>query len=313
MAAYLVTGGCGFIGSHLADGLVADGHRVRILDDLSTGRLENAPREAELLRGSIVDPDLVQRAMAGMDGCFHLAAVASVTRSIEDWAGAHRVNLTGAIDVFDAARRAASPPVPVVYASSAAVYGDVGEAPVGEAAPTRPLSAYGADKRGCELHAHAGGGVHGLPTFGLRFFNVYGPRQDPASPYSGVISIFLGRIARHQPLTIHGDGEQRRDFVHVGDVVRCMRIAFAHAAPAAPVVNVCTGIGTSIIELATMMTRLAGGDLPIQRGPARAGDARCSIGDPSGAHRQLGWRAEIGLADGLRRMLAAPPQTLGTT
>lgn len=312
MAAYLVTGGCGFIGSHLADSLVADGHRVRIVDDLSTGRPENAPRQAELVRGSIVDPDLVQQAMSGMDGCFHLAAIASVPRSIEDWAGAHRVNLTGTINVLDAARRAASPPAPVVYASSAAVYGDVGDAPIGEAAPTRPRSAYGADKRGCELHAHAGGAVHGLATFGLRFFNVYGPRQDPASPYSGVISIFLDRIALRRALTIHGDGEQRRDFVHVGDVVRCMRLAFAHAAPAAPVVNVCTGHGTSILELAAVMTRLGGSDLPIQRGPSRAGDVRCSIGDPGEANRRLGWRAEIELGDGLRRMLAAAPVAQGS-
>jgi len=303
MASYLVTGGCGFIGSHLADSLLADGHRVRILDDLSTGRVENAPRQAELVRGTIVDSDVVGRAMAGMDGCFHLAAIASVTRSIEDWAGTHRVNLTGTINVLDAARHAGPLPVPVVYASSAAVYGDAGDAPVTESAPTRPLSGYGADKRGCELHAHAAGVVHGLATFGLRFFNVYGPRQDPSSPYSGVISIFLDRAASCRALTINGDGRQRRDFIHVGDVVRCLRAAIDQAAPSAPVVNVCTGRATSIGELAATIAGLSGRDLSIEHGPERAGDIRSSLGDSSEAERQLGWRARIALADGLRSML----------
>ena len=151
MALYLVTGGCGFIGSHLADALVAAGHGVRILDDLSTGKRENAPHAAEIVVGDVADAAAVRRAMAGVAGCFHLAAIASVARSNEDWAGTHRVNLTGAINVFDAARAQAGGPVPVVYVSSAAVYGDNPNVPLAEDAATRPLTAYGADKLGCEL------------------------------------------------------------------------------------------------------------------------------------------------------------------
>jgi len=195
MALYLVTGGCGFIGSHLVDELIRRGHLVRILDDLSTGQLSNVPIGTEVIRGDVADPETVAKVMQGTDGCFHLAAIASVERGNLDWLGTHRTNLTGAIAVFDAAGRTSrSGPVPVVYASSAAVYGDNPATPLGEEAATRPLSAYGADKLGCELHAFVAGKVHGVPTCGLRFFNVYGPRQDPRSPYSGVISIFCERL-----------------------------------------------------------------------------------------------------------------------
>ncbi|MGH7152360.1 MAG: NAD-dependent epimerase/dehydratase family protein, partial [Acetobacteraceae bacterium] len=186
MATWLVTGGAGFIGSHLCDALLRRGDAVRVLDDLSTGKRENLPAGAELMIGDIADPAAVERALAGVDGCFHLAAIASVARGIDDWLGTHCTNLTGTITVFDAVRRH---PVPVIYASSAAVYGDCPAQPLTERAPTAPLSAYGADKLGCELHARVARQVHGITTVGLRFFNVYGPRQDPDSPYSGVISI----------------------------------------------------------------------------------------------------------------------------
>jgi UDP-glucose 4-epimerase len=174
---YLVTGGCGFIGSHLADSLVADGHGVRILDDLSTGKRENAPAGAEIIIGDVADAATVTAAGAGVDGIFHLAAIASVQKSNDDWAGTHRVNLTGKINVFDAAREAAGGnPVPVVYVSSAAVYGDNPDVPLSEEAETRPLTAYGADKLGCELHARVAHQVHKVPVAGIRFFNIYGPR-----------------------------------------------------------------------------------------------------------------------------------------
>lgn len=209
MAFYLVTGGCGFIGSHLASALVAAGHWVRILDDLSTGKRENAPAAAELIVGDVADPSDVAAAMHGVDGCFHLAAIASVQRCVADWAGSHRVNLEGAIHVFDAARRARpGKTLPVVYASSAAVYGDNPNTPLDEAAELKPLSAYGADKVGCELHARVAAHVYGVPTIGLRFFNVYGPGQDPSSPYSGVILIFAKRIVAGEELTVFVDGEQ---------------------------------------------------------------------------------------------------------
>lgn len=160
MAAYLVTGGCGFIGSHLVDALRADGHSVRILDDLSTGKRENVPAVEDIVIGDVADADVVKQAMDGMDGCFHLAAIASVQRSNEEWALTHRVNLTGTVNVFDAARSAKDgAPVPVVYASSAAVYGDNPAVPLSEDAEKCPLTAYGADKLGCEQHARATGSI----------------------------------------------------------------------------------------------------------------------------------------------------------
>jgi UDP-glucose 4-epimerase len=170
LAAYLVTGGCGFIGSHLVDALMAAGHSVRILDDLSTGRRENVPAVTDIVVGDVSDADTVAGAMAGMDGCFHLAAIASVQRSNEEWALTHRVNLTGTVNVFDAARQAKDGgPVPVVYASSAAVYGDNPAVPLAEDAEKRPLTAYGADKLGCEQHARVAGQVHDVSTTGFRF------------------------------------------------------------------------------------------------------------------------------------------------
>ena len=301
MATYLVTGGCGFIGSHLADTLLAEGHAVRILDDLSTGKLANKPQAAELIIGDVTDPELVAHAMRGVAGCFHLAAVASVERGNQDWLGTHRVNLTGTITVLEAARRAG--PVPVVYASSAAVYGLNPALPLDEAAPPRPLSAYGADKLGCELHARVAGLVHGVPTTGLRFFNVYGPRQDPDSPYSGVISIFCDRLRAGQGVTVFGDGGQTRDFVFVGDVVRALVAGLRAASVEAGVFNVCTGRATSVLDLARGIAGLLGVAPRIAFGLARPGDIRASLGDPSAARAALEFDAEVALAEGLARTL----------
>src|SRR3954453_23905851 len=207
MSTWLVTGGAGFIRSHLCDGLVGPGGTVRVLGDLSPGRHHNLPAAATLVEGDVADPAVVAQAMERVDGCFHLAAIASVEKGVTDWLGTHRTNLTGTIPLFDAIRRQGSR-IPVIYASSAAVYGDAAAVPTAESEPCVPLSAYGADKYACELHARVASHVHGIPTVGLRFFNVYGPRQDPRSPYSGVISIFCERIAGGQPVAIFGDGQQ---------------------------------------------------------------------------------------------------------
>src|SRR5271156_2673049 len=251
MALYLVTGGAGFIGSHLVEALLARGDRVRVLDDLSTGKRENLGPAAELIVGDVADAACVAGAMQGVDGCFHLAAVASVELGNRDWLGTHPTNLTGAITVFDAARRGtADRTVPVGYGSSAAVYGDPPDLPLAETAATRPLSAYGADKLGCELHARVAAQVHGVRTAGCRFFNVYGPRQDPASPYSGVISIFFDRIGQGQGIIIFGDGGQTRDFVYVADVALALLGAMGQDSAGAHVFNVCTGKTTSLLELA---------------------------------------------------------------
>jgi UDP-glucose 4-epimerase len=304
LASYLVTGGCGFIGSHLADALVEAGHGVRILDDLSTGKRANAPAEAELIVGDIADAGTVTGAMQGMAGCFHLAAIASVARSVDDWLGTHRVNQTGSINVFDAARSTrGGTVVPVVYASSAAVYGDNPNVPLSEDAEKRPLTAYGADKYGCELHARVASHVHGVPTLGLRFFNVYGPRQDPRSPYSGVISIFADCQLAGRPIDVHGDGGQVRDFVYVGDVVAFLRAAMDKARAESQVLNVCTGMATSVLDLASAIGDVVGRSPQVSHVEARPGDIRTSIGDPARAAEKLGLRAKMPLLDGLRMTL----------
>jgi UDP-glucose 4-epimerase len=305
MAHYMVTGGCGFIGSHLCEALLARGDRVRILDDLSTGKLANKPADAEFIRGDIADGACVARALAGTDGCFHLAAISSVEEANRDWLGTHRCNLTGTIVVFDAARRAdAGRPIPVVYASSAAVYGDNPYVPLDEMAATRPLSAYGADKLGCEFHARIAADVHGVPTVGLRFFNVFGPRQDPRSPYSGVISIFADRLCAGRPVTVYGDGHQTRDFVYVADVVTALLAAMRLMPAGSPVFNVCTGRMISILDVAHTIAGLCGVSPAIDFQPARAGEVRVSLGDPTRAAAVLGIRATTDLRTGLQQTLA---------
>jgi UDP-glucose 4-epimerase len=303
---YLVTGGAGFIGSHLVDLLLAEGDMVRVMDDLSTGKRTNLDPRCEFVLGDVSDARAVRAAFEGVDGCYHLAAIASVARSNEDWVGTHRSNATGTVAVLDAARSLGG--VPVVYASSAAVYGDQGTSAIREGASLRPRTAYGADKLSSELHARVGFEVHGVPTLGLRFFNVYGPRQDPSSPYSGVISLFAGRISASRPLVIHGDGAQTRDFVFVADVVEHLRrsMVLLQTSPQAAVLNVCTGLSTSVRELASLLGDVVGRPAEIEFGPARTGDIRVSLGDPTAARSLLGFAAEVQLEDGLRRTLAAP-------
>ena len=211
MQLFLVTGGCGFIGSHLCEALLRAGHQVRVLADLSSGFLRNLPDGVEFQQGDIADPVAIRRAVDGVSGCFHLAAIASVEKGVQDWLGTHNANLTGTINLFNAVRGLPNArDVPVIYASSAAVYGDCPVLPITEDVPKTPLSAYGADKYGCELHGLVATHVFGIPTVGLRFFNVYGPRQDPKSPYSGVISIFSDRLRRHVPALFRVLSDQDR-------------------------------------------------------------------------------------------------------
>ncbi len=303
MAGFLITGGAGFIGSHLADALLAAGHHVRVLDDFSTGRRENLDARCEVVTGDVVTPATVRAALDGLDGCFHLAAVASVAAATADWPGTHRVNQGGTVAVLDAARAAR---LPVVYASSASVYGDRGGQPASETSPTAPLSAYGADKLGSELHAAVAWRVHGVPTLGLRFFNVYGPRQDPASPYSGVVSIFAARLLAGAALTIDGDGAQTRDFVYVADAVAHLQAAMRclQAAGGSAVLNVCTGQGRSVLDLAHTLAGLCGRPATILYGPARPGDIFRSAGDPAQAVATMGLRATTDLATGLAATLS---------
>lgn len=305
MASYLITGGCGFIGSHLADALLARGDTVRILDNLSTGKRSNVSADCEIIVGDIAVDGVVAKAMEGMDGCWHLAAVASVMRANEAWVETHRSNLTGSIQVFDAARNLEKGgPIPVVYASSAAVYGDNPAVPLQESAVLTPMTAYGADKLGSELHARVATMIHGVPTVGFRFFNVYGLRQDPSSPYSGVISIFSDKIARKQPITVFGDGSQTRDFVHVSDIVRFLLAAMGRGVKEPEVYNVATGRETSILQLAQTLFAVSNSQVPINFAKKRQGDISVSLGSPEKGVEQLGLRATMLLKDGLEQLLA---------
>lgn len=300
----LITGGAGFIGSHLAARLIAGGARVVILDDLSSGSAENLHPQAEFHHGSVCDAALVARAMAGCDGVVHLAATVSVPECVADWMGGHRVNIGGTITVFEAARACGA--IPVVYASSAAVYGDQGATLCHEGLVPLPLSPYGADKLSCEHHARAFWTIHRIPSAGLRFFNVYGPGQSIRSPYAGVVARFCANAQTGTPHTVYGDGQQTRDFIHVADVVAVIDRALALLAdsPAVIVSNVCNNRQTSLLDLIDILGRiLPGSDRDVTFLPARAGDIRYSRGDDTHLHRVLG-------AIQGRSMLEASPEIL---
>lgn len=309
MGIFAITGGAGFIGSHLADALLGAGYGVRIIDDFSTGRIENVDPRCEIIRGDVCDQALVRRALSGVSGCYHLAAIASVVRGNEDWGGTHRVNLGGLITILDVSRQLGG--LPVVYASSAATYGKVEEVATEQTRPV-PLTAYGADKLACELHARAGALVHGIPSLGFRFFNVYGPRQDPLSPYSGVISIFAQSIATRRPIEIHGSGEQTRDFIYVGDIVEFLMAGMTALQDGRPaeewaglVLNACTGRETSITHLVQTIGDLLSCAPVARHGPARAGDIARSVGSPALAEAVLNVSAQTTLREGLAATLAS--------
>jgi UDP-glucose 4-epimerase len=303
MAHYLVTGGCGFIGSHLVERLMADGHQVSVIDDLSSGRQDRHCEGATLFVGSIIDPPVLRAAIAEIDGVFHLAAVVSAQRCARSLIASHMVNLSGFVLLLqtlrDRGRR-----VPVVYASSAAVYGNR-EGMVGEQIAPRPISHDGSDKLGCELHARAALASCGIASIGLRLFNVYGPGQDAGSPYSGVIPIFMDRAARGEAITIQGDGNQMRDFIFVQDVVRAQCAAMARlearsdASPTAEVFNICTGRGVTISQLAKLAQSIWRRSVDVVQTEARQEDMRLSLGCPDAAAAVLGFEAETEIAGGL--------------
>jgi len=299
---YLVTGGAGFIGSHLVEALLAAGAGVSVLDDLSTGKRENLPQGASLREGCITDEAAVAVAMQGCDGVFHLAAIASVTQTMQHWAATHRINQSGAVQVFEQAAKAS---IPAVYASSAAVYGDNPNLPLAESAVTEPLSPYGLDKLACEWQAAIGHRALGLDSIGMRFFNVYGPRQDPHSPYSGVISIFAERLRQGESLKVFGDGKQTRDFVYVKDVVRGLHAAMQqlHAQPKrCEVFNLCSGRSITLHQLADALGVASGCDVVLEHVAARAGDIAHSCGDAAQFAHALGVPASTPLEVGLRSL-----------
>ncbi len=300
MTNFLVTGGCGFIGSHLVESLLDDGHYVRVLDDLSTGRCENVPTQCEVVVGDIIDSGLVRDCMQGIDACFHLAATEQVRVSNEQWLRSHQVNLSGTVNVFDASREKCTP---VVYASSAAVYGDNAEIPLKEHSDVRAITAYGADKRASELHAHVASLVYGIPTSGMRFFNVYGPRQSQGVESSGVISEFIDNVVQQKPLCIFGDGEQVRDFIHVDDAVHFLRAAMKNINNIPSVFNVCSGDSVTINQLARILISITGLSSPIKHIASGKGDVRVSVGDPAYAKKILSVTATVPLVQGLRKLV----------
>jgi len=293
MSRYLVTGGLGFIGSHLVDALIAGGHSVRIIEDLSTGTRDHLNPVAELIVADIRTPGIISNGLNGVDGCFHLAAVASVMKCNENWYQCHSVNLGATVALFEESARRG---IPVVYASSAAVYGDNPNVPLKEAEPVAPRSPYGVDKAACEMHAKVGAVVNGLRSIGLRFFNVHGPRQRPDDAYAGVITIFRERIQHGQEIVIFGDGRQTRDFIHVRDVVRGS-LAAMHRLHAnddrgfAEIFNLCTGHEITIDDLARLMMAEARRTVPVRYVEARAGEIIRSAGDASRARARLNWDA----------------------
>lgn len=292
----LVTGGAGFVGSHLAAALVAD-NEVRVLDDCSTGRRANVPDGATLVEGDVADPAAVADAMAGADLVFHQAATASVPRSVEAPLACHDDNATGSLTVLDRAR---AEDARVVLASSAAVYGEPSTVPVAEPAATAPAAPYGVSKLAAEEYARVYEARYGLETVALRYFNVYGPGDTGEA--SGVVGAFCDRARAGRPLTVHGDGGQTRDFVHVRDVVRA-NLAAARTDATGRAYNVGTGRETSIRELAALVRRLVDGSVEVVHGPPRGGDIERSCADLSRATADLGYEPSVGLEAGLGDLL----------
>jgi UDP-glucose 4-epimerase len=291
----LVTGGAGFIGRRLTARLVGAGLKVRVLDDLSTGDARRLHPDVELRIGSILDPGALEEAVEGVEAVYHLAAIASVARCNEDIFASHQVNLGGFVSLIETVLRQPCKPA-LVFASSAAVYGDTPDFPLGEGSATTPLSPYGADKLGCELHARAAARVHGLKSTGLRFFNVYGPGQDPGSPYSGVISRFARLTSDGSEITIFGDGGATRDFIYVKDIVGALVYAAQNELHGA--FNAGYGGQITINELAETIIGLTGSRSKIIHLPERAGDVRHSRAS-SEKLRAAGWVPQFSLTQGL--------------
>jgi nucleoside-diphosphate-sugar epimerase len=298
----LVTGGAGFIGSNLAERLLADGHEVRVLDDLSTGHRRNVPAKAAFHPGSILDDALLRKAMAGCELVFHQAALGSVPRSVAEPLLSNEVNLTGTLRVLEAAR--ALDVRKVVFAASSSAYGDTPTLPKREDMLPAPLSPYAASKLAAEHYCAAYHAVYGLRTTSLRYFNVYGPRQDPEGAYAAVIPKFVLAALKGEPLTIHGDGTQSRDFTYVADVVQANMLAAQAGKADGQVVNIGAAGRIDLNELAREVVALAGSRSPILHGPPRAGDVHDSQASLDRARDLLGYRPAVALPEGLRRTVA---------
>ena len=304
MPNYLVTGGAGFIGSHMVEALRRRGDRVRVVDNLVTGHRHNLAHidEVEFIDADLADLEVARRAMDGIEYVLHQAAIPSVPRSIEDPVTSNRANIDAALNVLVAARDAGVKRV--VYAGSSSAYGNSATLPKREDMPTAPLSPYALQKLVAEQYMQMFTTLYGLSTVTIRYFNVFGPRQDPSSPYSGVISLFVRHALEGRAPTIHGDGEQTRDFTYVANVVDgALRAATAPAEASGQVINVATGHRISLNDLWRTLQRITGSALTPTYGAPRAGDVRDSLADISKAERLLGYRPVVDLETGLKSTL----------
>jgi nucleoside-diphosphate-sugar epimerase len=298
---YLVTGGAGFIGSNIAEALLARGDSVTVLDDFSTGKTSNLEAlrgNVDVVRGSVCDSEAVAKALKDVDGVFHLAAVASVTRSIEAPVVTDLVNAHGVLVVLDEARRAGVRKL--TFSASSAAYGDDPSLPKHEDMRPLPISTYGASKVAGEHHVHVFSKLHGMQAVALRYFNVFGPRQDPKGEYAAAIPRFVAAFLAGKRPTIFGDGQQTRDFCHVSDVVRANLLAIDTPAAAGEAINIARGESVTIRDLVSMIAAALGVRANPEFAALRAGDIVHSSADISKAHRLLGFVPEVSLSEGLR-------------
>jgi UDP-glucose 4-epimerase len=301
----LVTGGAGFIGSHLVEALTAAGRRVRVFDDLSTGlrsNLDHIKPAPEIIVGDLADAAAVARAVEGAKVAYHLGALASVARSVETPADSHRACATGTLNVLDAARR--SGVRRVVYAASSSAYGGASD-PAGqrEDLPVQPLSPYAAAKLAGELYCQAFAYTYGLETVRVRFFNIFGPRQRADSPYSGVIALFIAAMSAGKTPSVHGDGLQSRDFTYVTNAVQALMKAAEAPGVSGNVYNVGVGANITVLDLVAALNKLLGTDMKPVHAPPRVGDVRFSRADIRRTRADLGYAPDVNFEDGLARTL----------
>lgn len=310
MKKVLIAGGAGFIGSHTADLLLQQNIPVRVLDNLSSGFRHNLPAEHDLLEfieGDICDADLVDQCMQGVSHCLNLAAQVSVVNSLEDPAFSAQQNILGFVNIINSAKKHNIQRL--VYASSAAIYGEPSQLPLTEDAPMKQLSPYGLEKAVNEQYAELFNHLYGLSSQGQRFFNVYGPRQDPKSPYAGVIALFVDKITAKQSVTVFGDGENTRDFIFIKDVARANVASLQANYQGA--CNIATGVKTSLLDLIHTLSDLEGFSPEINFKPPREGDIIHSLASPELMNKALNTVADTTLKDGLSQLLTYQKASLG--
>ncbi len=300
---YLITGGAGFIGSNLAEALVRAGEKVRIFDDFSSGSRDNLRAiagDVEVIEGDLRDLDAVRTAVKGVEYISHQAALRSVPRSVDDPLSTDEVNIHGTLHLLMAARDSGTVKR-LAYASSSSVYGDNPTLPKVEDQATAPVSPYAVSKLGAELYCRVFSKLYGLETVSMRYFNVFGPKQSPESQYAAVVPLFMQAALRREPVTIHGDGEQSRDFTHIDNVVQANLRALRTEGVAGEAFNIACGERHSLLEIVALFERFVGHPIERHHTPPRAGDVRHTEASIEKARRRLGYDPQVGFEDGLER------------